>query len=212
MKLILVLIFSLITTLANAKNIHSKPYIKSLLIENARNSSYVTPALALAVAKIESNYQSDAVSNKGAIGVMQIMPLTALMQFGIEKSKLFDPKINIKIGVKFLDHLIKKYKGNISIALSHYNGGSAVMKNGNARVLPYTRDYVSRVLVRSRHYKNTLNEQVLADAQRGLEQRAFTVQTSAKRAKSNRQAVITKHINHVDRWLSVVNELAPRSR
>ena len=52
MKLILVLIFSLITTLANAKNIHSKPYIKSLLIENARNSSYVTPALALQLRKL----------------------------------------------------------------------------------------------------------------------------------------------------------------
>ena len=92
MKFILVLIFSLITTLANAKNIHSKPYIKSLLIESARNSSYVTPALALAVAKIESNYQSDAISNKGAIGVMQIMPLTALTEFGIEKSNFKSAK------------------------------------------------------------------------------------------------------------------------
>ena len=70
MKIILVLIFSIITTFANAKNIYSKPYIKSLLIENARKSSYVSPALALAVAKVESNYKSDAISNKGAIGVM----------------------------------------------------------------------------------------------------------------------------------------------
>ena len=51
MKIILFLIFSIITTFANAENIYSKPYIKSLLIENAKNSSYVSPALALAVAR-----------------------------------------------------------------------------------------------------------------------------------------------------------------
>ena len=80
---------------------------------------------------------------------MQIMPLTALMEFGIEKSKLFDPKINIKIGVKFLDNLIKKYKGNISIALSHYNGGSAVGKWPNLKIIPATYPYIVKVLKKS---------------------------------------------------------------
>ena len=197
MKLILVLIFSLITTLANAKNIHSKPYIKSLLIENARNSSYVTPALALAVAKIESNYQSDAISNKGAIGVMQIMPLTALMEFGIEKSKLFDPRINIKIGVKFLDHLIKKYKGNISIALSHYNGGSAVGKWPNLKIIPATYPYIVKVLKKS----NEIEQKTPALAR--INNNNKTIKFSKIVSNNTKQTEIDQLVNDIDKWLSI---------
>jgi soluble lytic murein transglycosylase-like protein len=135
-------------SLANAKN-YNRPYIKMLLIENARLSEYVTPALAIAVAKIESDLRSDAVSNKGAIGVMQIMPRTGLLEFGVKRNDLFNPIINIKIGVKFLDQLIKKYKGNIGVALSHYNGGSAVGVWPNVKIIPATYPYVVKVLKKS---------------------------------------------------------------
>ena len=204
MKLILVLIFSLITTLANAKNIHSKTYIKSLLIENARNSSYVTPALALAVAKIESNYQSDVISNKGAIGVMQIMPLTALMEFGIEKSKLFDPRINIKIGVKFLDHLIKKYKGNISIALSHYNGGSAVGKWPNLKIIPATYPYIVKVLKKSNEIQRKTPFLARLNNNKNIK--------FSKVIKNNvNQNEIDLLVNDIDKWLSIYNKYKKHS-
>ena len=205
MKIILVLIFSIITTFANAKNIYTKPYIKSLLIENARNSSYVTPALALAVAKIESNFKSHAISNKGAIGVMQIMPLTALMEFGIEKKKLFDPKINIKIGVKFLDNLIKKYKGNISIALSHYNGGSAVGKWPNLKIIPATYPYIVKVLKKS----NEIQRKTPTLAKLNKNNKNFKF-TKVIKNKLN-QNEIDLLVNDIDKWLNIYNKYKKHS-
>ena len=208
MKIILVLIFSIITTFANAKkNIYSKPYIKSLLIENARNSSYVSPALALAVAKVESNYKSDAISNKGAIGIMQIMPLTALMEFGIEKKKLFDPKINIKIGVKFLDNLIKKYKGNISIALSHYNGGSAVGKWPNLKIIPATYPYIVKVIKKSNEIQRKTPTLAMLNNKNKNQNFKFS-----KDIKNNiNQNEIDLLVNDIDKWLSIYNKYKKHS-
>ena len=90
MKLFLTLILIIFSNLANA-NDYSKPYIKMLLVENARKSAYVTPSLAMAVAKVESNFRANAISPKGAIGVMQIMPRTALLEFGVKRKDLFNP-------------------------------------------------------------------------------------------------------------------------
>lgn len=186
--------------------------IEQMIISESLKTAYVRPSLALAVAETESNFRPHVVSHAGAVGIMQIMPATAFGLYKTGRAALFDPRTNIRIGIRFLDHLIKKYNGRIDLALSHYNGGSAVMKNGNARVLPYTRDYVSRVLARSRHYKNAVDKKVGADAQRRVGQRLLTVQTLTKHAKPDRQAALTTHINHVDKWLSVVNELAPHGR
>ena len=190
----------------------SADWIEQTIISESLKTTYVRPSLALAVAETESNFRPHVVSHAGAVGIMQIMPATAFGLYKTGRAALFDPRTNIRIGVRFLDHLIKKYNGRIDLALSHYNGGSAVMKNGSARVLPYTRDYVSRVLARSRHYKNAVDKKVMADARRRVGQRLLTVQTVAKHAKPDRKAALTTHINHVDKWLSVVNELAPRGR
>ena len=186
--------------------------IEQTIISESLKTSYVRPSLALAVAETESNFRPHVVSHAGAVGVMQIMPATAFGLYKIGRAALFDPQTNIRIGVRYLDHLIKKYNGRIDLALSHYNGGSAVMQNGSARVLPYTRSYVSRVLTRSRHYKNAMDKKVVLAARRHVGQRPLTVQTLAKHAKPNQQTALATHINHVDRWLSVVNELAPLGR
>jgi len=186
--------------------------IEQTIISESLKATYVRPSLALAVAETESNFRPHVVSHAGAVGIMQIMPATAFGLYKTGRAALFDPRTNIRIGVRFLDHLIKKYNGRIDLALSHYNGGSAVMKNGSARVLPYTRDYVSRVLARSRHYQNAVDKKVMGDARRRAGQRLLTVQTLEKHAKPDRKAALTTHINHVDKWLSVVNELAPRGR
>ena len=186
--------------------------IEQTIISESLKATYVRPSLALAVAETESNFRPHVVSHAGAVGIMQIMPATAFGLYKTGRAALFDPRTNIRIGVRFLDHLIKKYNGRIDLALSHYNGGSAVMKNGSARVLPYTRDYVSRVLARSRHYQNAVDKKVMGDARRRVGQRLLTVQTLAKHAKPDQKAALTTHINHVDKWLSIVNELAPRGR
>ena len=190
----------------------SADWIEQTIISESLKTTYVRPSLALAVAETESNFRPHVVSHAGAVGIMQIMPATAFGLYKTGRAALFDPRTNIRIGVRFLDHLIKKYNGRIDLALSHYNGGSAVMKNGSARVLPYTRDYVSRVLARSRHYKNAVDKKVMTDSRRRVGQRLLTVQTLAKHAKLDRKGALTTHINHVDKWLSVVNELAPRGR
>ena len=186
--------------------------IEQTIISESLKTTYVRPSLALAVAETESNFRPHVVSHAGAVGIMQIMPATAFGLYKTGRAALFDPRTNIRIGVRFLDHLIKKYNGRIDLALSHYNGGSAVMKNGSARVLPYTRDYVSRILARSRHYQNAVDKKVMGDARRRVGQRLLTVQTLSKHANPDRKAALTTHINHVDKWLSVVNELAPRGR
>ena len=207
-----VMAVTLSATAQQAAAYWSADWIEQTIISESLKTTYVRPSLALAVAETESNFRPHVVSHAGAVGIMQIMPATAFGLYKTGRAALFDPRTNIRIGVRFLDHLIKKYNGRIDLALSHYNGGSAVMKNGSARVLPYTRDYVSRVLARSRHYQNAVDKKVMGDARRRAGQRLLTVQTLAKHAKPDQKAALTTHINHVDKWLSVVNELAPRGR
>ena len=134
-------------------NHYKKNDIKRLIIVNAKLTKYVSPSLGLALAETESSFNPNAISSKGAIGVMQIMPLTAKKKYGIEKYKLYDPEINIKVGLHFLDSLIKRYKGRVDIALSHYNGGSAVGVWPNVKIIPVTYSYVVKVLKKSSKFK-----------------------------------------------------------
>ena len=195
MKLVLTIIIILSASFANAKT-YNRPYIKMLLIENARLSEYVTPALAIAVAEVESDLRPDVVSNKGAIGVMQIMPRTGLLEFGVKRKDLFNPIINIKIGVKFLDQLIKKYKGNIGVALSHYNGGSAVGKWPNVKIIPVTYPYVVKVLKKS----NELGNQVPT-----LRKRKDLIQAKFNLIQVKEKSEIDLLVAKIDDWLEIYN-------
>ena len=128
--------------------------IRRIIVEEAVRWN-VKPELALAVAKVESNFSASAVSSAGAIGVMQIMPATAMGEFGVEQKALYNPRVNIELGVRYLRHLLDKYEGNEEIALSHYNGGSKVRRsNGTLAVIPYTRGYVNRVLSQTQRYRS----------------------------------------------------------
>jgi len=195
MKLVLTIIIILSASFANAKT-YNRPYIKMLLIENARLSEYVTPALSIALAKVESDLRPDAVSNKGAIGVMQIMPRTGLLEFGVKRKDLFNPIINVKIGVKFLDQLIKKYKGNIGVALSHYNGGSAVGVWPNVKIIPATYPYVVKVLKKSNELSNKAPS---LRKQKDLIQAKFNL--IQVKEKSEIDLLVTK----IDDWLEIYN-------
>ena len=123
----------------------TKSEIMRMVIEEAQATS-VPPALALAVARNESNFDANALSPKGARGVMQIMPKTGADVYGVAADELWDPRLNIQIGIDFLEGLIERYNGRWELALSYYNGGSAVGNLPNARVLPATRHYVDAVL------------------------------------------------------------------
>ena len=195
MKLILTIAMIFFTSIANA-NDYSRPYIKMLLIENARASEYVTPALAIAVAKVESNLRHDAISEKGAIGVMQIMPRTGLLEFGVKRKELFNPEINVKIGVKFLDKLIKKYKGNIGIALSHYNGGSAVGIWPDVKIIPATYSYVAKVLKMSN--KLAIEAPTLLKAN-------YLINAKIQSKLNQKKSEIDILVGKIDDWLEIYN-------
>ncbi|MGJ8691270.1 MAG: lytic transglycosylase domain-containing protein [Thalassotalea sp.] len=143
----LILFLSLLTTFnASASYSYSTHDVKSIIIEQAQQQQ-LAPALALAVAKVESDFNVKAISEAGARGVMQIMPQTAEKVFGVHRDRLFDVETNIHLGVKFLQQLITRYEQRLDLALSHYNGGSAVKgKNGSYKVIPSTQAYVDKVL------------------------------------------------------------------
>jgi hypothetical protein len=126
--------------------------IQQRVIAEAKRQN-MPPSLALAIAKVESNFDHQALSHAGAKGVMQIMPRTAEQVFGVSRSRLFEPDINIQLGVTFMKKLLKQYDGRLDIALSHYNGGSGVKnRHGELRVMPSTRGYVDKVLATQRDF------------------------------------------------------------
>jgi soluble lytic murein transglycosylase-like protein len=102
-------------------------------------------ALLHAVISVESRYNPKAVSKKGAIGLMQLMPDTA-RRYGV--SDAFDPRQNLNGGAQYLRDLLRMFDNDVSLALAAYNAGeNAVMRHGN-RIPPYgeTQRYVPMVL------------------------------------------------------------------
>ncbi len=126
--------------------------IKALVAREAVHFG-IPVSLALAVAHAESNFNGRAQSHKGARGVMQIMPRTAEKEYGIRAELLWQPRINVRLGLHFLKRLLTRYRGRVDLALSYYNGGSAVGTLPHARVLPATTAYVARVKRLQRRYQ-----------------------------------------------------------
>jgi hypothetical protein len=112
----------------------------------------IPPSLALALAKVESDFQAEALSERGARGVMQIMPRTARHEFGVAADELWQPRLNIQLGLSFLEQLIGRYGGRWDLALSHYNGGSLNGSGATAKAHGYTRRYVQSVLRWQKRY------------------------------------------------------------
>ena len=106
----------------------------------------VDPRLAEAVAETESAYDAWAVSPKGAVGVMQLMPRTA-GALGVRDAR--DVEENVTAGVRYLKYLQWYYRGNLRLALAAYNAGpGAVSKYGGVPPYVETREYVTAVLER----------------------------------------------------------------
>ena len=103
----------------------------------------VDPALVRAVIQTESNWNTSAVSRKGALGLMQLVPGTA-QQLGVNNA--FDPKQNLDGGVHYLHNLLERYNGDLDKALAAYNAGpGAVDRAGGVPQYRETREYVQKI-------------------------------------------------------------------
>lgn len=116
------------------------------IIINKSNKYGLEPSLIRAVITAESNWDPQAVSKKGAVGLMQLMPSTA------KEMKLdpFSPEENIEGGTRYLRYLLDRFKGRLDIALAAYNAGPEVVeRSGGIPLIAETRKYVRKVLSNS---------------------------------------------------------------
>ncbi len=115
------------------------------IIANAARLNGLDAKLVHAVIRAESGYNENAISSKGAVGLMQLIPATA-QRYGVVNS--YDATENISGGTRYLRDLLKMFNGNLELAIAGYNAGeNAVIRAGN-RVPPYpeTMAYVPKVL------------------------------------------------------------------
>jgi soluble lytic murein transglycosylase-like protein len=120
------------------------------IIANVARRYNVETALVKAVIKAESGFQPNAVSPKGARGLMQLMPGTAQMH-GVRN--IHEPQDNINGGVQHLRMLLDRYRNNVVLALAAYNAGEGwVDQYGGIPPFAETRNYVARVLQFRQHY------------------------------------------------------------
>ena len=113
------------------------------IVHEAANRHNVDPALVRAVIETESNWNPSAVSRKGAVGLMQLMPTTA-QRFGARD--FYTPQQNVEAGVTYLKTLLERYDGNLDLALAAYNAGEGAVDRAHG--IPRfreTRNYVQKV-------------------------------------------------------------------
>jgi soluble lytic murein transglycosylase-like protein len=112
-------------------------------IEQAAARHNVDPNLVRAVVKVESNFNPNAVSRKGAMGLMQLMPSTARQ---LKVNNPFDPEQNVDAGVRHLKQLLESYGGDIKLTLAAYNAGAgAVARSSGVPRYAETQNYVRRI-------------------------------------------------------------------
>lgn len=114
------------------------------LVQQVSLEHGVDPKLVDALVHVESAYNPRAVSRRGAMGLMQLMPDTVVR---LEVNDPFDPEENVRGGVREFSRLVDRYSGNLQLALAAYNAGEgAVAKYRGVPPYPETRSYVSKIL------------------------------------------------------------------
>lgn len=129
------------------------------IIMKAGRKHQVDPRLIMEVIRQESGFHIKAMSNKGAQGLMQLIPATAA-RMGV--SRIYDPEDNINGGTKYLRYLLDTFNGNIELALAGYNAGEYAVIRNNNQIPKYreTRDYVRSITARyrSKYHQVVINQ------------------------------------------------------
>jgi len=126
-----------------ATPVKAAPVELDTLVQKTAEKHHVDPDLVRAVIRTESNWNTSAVSRKGALGLMQLIPGTA-QRLGVGNA--FDPAQNVDAGVRYLGMLLERYNGDLNKALAAYNAGpGAVDRFGGVPNFPETRSYVQKV-------------------------------------------------------------------
>jgi soluble lytic murein transglycosylase-like protein len=128
------------------QSIALKPFARE--IEMAALDASVDPALVHAVIHIESGYRHDAVSSKGALGLMQVMPGTAA-RYGVRANRPTVQK-NLDVGTRYLHDLMQMFDDRLDLVLAAYNAGEGAVRRYSDKIPPYpeTQSYVRAVLAK----------------------------------------------------------------
>jgi soluble lytic murein transglycosylase-like protein len=114
------------------------------IVKQVAGKHRIDPELVHIVIRAESNYDAFAISSAGAMGLMQLMPATAL-QYGVQN--VFDPAQNIEGGVRYLKDLVRLYNGQTKLVLAAYNAGQeAVRKYKGIPPYPETKGYIAAIM------------------------------------------------------------------
>jgi len=134
-------IFHVLALKANSKEQFKQKL--DLIIKNIASRYNVPADLIHSIIDVESNYNHKAVSPKGAVGLMQLMPETA-KKYGVHD--LYNPRQNIEGGVKYLKDLMKLYNQRTDFVLAAYNAGQeAIKKYGGIPPYPETKNYIEKI-------------------------------------------------------------------
>lgn len=117
------------------------------LVAEAAAQNGLDPCLILSIMRAESGFNRSAVSVKGAMGLMQLMPATAT-RFGVKN--IFDPRENVLGGSKYLRWLLDRFNGDVRLALAGYNAGEGSVEFYGYRIPPFleTQNYVRTIYAR----------------------------------------------------------------
>ncbi len=127
--------------LQETEAIQAQTYIGNI-IDRASKKYHVDPELIKAVIRVESNFDANSTSPKGAMGLMQLMPETA-KELGVKNC--YDPVENIMAGTRYLKNLLDRYDGSVSLALAAYNWGMGNIERHPEKLPRETRTYIARV-------------------------------------------------------------------
>ena len=137
---------------------HKKERLFHPIILQAASRHEIDPALVKAIIMAESGYNPNAISQRGAKGLMQLMPSTA-EALGVED--VFNPEQNISGGVRYFKKLVNRFDGDIKLALAAYNAGSNKVRHYQG-IPPYksTHHYIEKVFKYYKQYKSQMTEKM----------------------------------------------------